>query len=61
MKKELVRSSLSAKEHSVLFAFIVKNALDIIGREVEEAIENGVIKYGEQRGRRMAGRALKDG
>lgn len=61
MNKEVVRSKLSAEEHAVLFAFIVRNALEIIGKEAEEAIENGVIEYGKQRGRRMAGRALKDG
>ncbi len=61
MSKDLVRSRLSAKEHAMLFAFIVRNALNIIGKDAEAAIENGVIKYGEQRGRRMAKRVLKDG
>lgn len=61
MNKEIVRSKLSATEHSVLFAFIVRNAIDIIGTGSEKAIDEGVIAYGEQRGRRMAKRALKDG
>ena len=47
--------------HAMLFAYIAKEAIDSCGEAGKEAVKAGVIKYGRQRGHRMALRTLADG
>ncbi len=51
----------SASHHAMLFAFITKEIVEEFHELGENAIENGVIKYGYQRGQRMALRTKADG
>lgn len=51
----------SASHHAMLFAFLAKQTIDTFGEEGKKAVTAGVIRYGEQRGRRMALRTLADG
>lgn len=51
----------SARHHAMLFAFIVKQTLDKCGEKAHDILLEGVKRYGEQRGRRMAMRAQVDG
>lgn len=51
----------SAAHHAMLFAFLAKEAIDALGERGEKAVVAGVNHYGEQRGHRMAMRALADG
>ncbi|MBR2784279.1 MAG: L-2-amino-thiazoline-4-carboxylic acid hydrolase [Firmicutes bacterium] len=52
---------LRPRHHALLFSCIAKAAVERLGQPGEEAITRGVIAYGEQRGRRMARRAERDG
>lgn len=54
-------SLTSASHHAILFAFIAKETISTFGEKGKEALTKGVIRYGNQRGRRMALRALADG
>ena len=49
------------KNHAMLFAFLVRQTLNHCGEAGKAAVQQGVIHYGEQRGRRMAQRAQQDG
>ncbi len=57
MEKKL----LTPKNHSIMFALIAKNMVTTFGETGENAIINAVVKYGNQRGKRMAIRAKLDG
>lgn len=59
MNMEIVLSS--ASHHAMLFAYIAKEIIDAFGGKGEEAVLAGVVRYGEQRGRRMALRTVADG
>lgn len=51
----------SASHHAMLFAFLAKQAIDAFGEAGKAAVTAGVVRYGEQRGHRMALRTLADG
>lgn len=59
--KSQIRQGLTARHHATLFAYIVKNSIDRFGNDCIKTLENGIKRYGNQRGHRMAQRALKDG
>ncbi len=52
---------LTARSHAYLFGVIAKMVNDTYGDQGVQAITDGVIKYGRQRGRRMAQRTEADG
>lgn len=49
------------RNHAMLFAFLARHTLARCGEAGAAALREGVIRYGEQRGRRMARRAAQDG
>ncbi len=49
------------EHHALLFALISKNTLESYGEEGKEAILQAMIVYGNERGQRMAQRALANG
>lgn len=49
------------EHHATLFALLAKYAMTQNGEQGEEAIEKGVIQYGNERGARMAQNALRNG
>ncbi|MCI9217387.1 L-2-amino-thiazoline-4-carboxylic acid hydrolase [Lachnospiraceae bacterium 42-17] len=49
------------EHHAVLFALLAKYAVTICGKRGEEAIQKGMIVYGNERGARMAANALARG
>lgn len=51
----------SASHHAMLFAFITKEIVNEFNELGETVIEAGVVKYGNQRGHRMALRTKADG
>ncbi len=52
---------LSEKHHAILFALLARGVIHQFGQEVGEAVmREAVRRYGEQRGRRMAQRAVRD-
>jgi hypothetical protein len=52
---------LTEKHHAILFALLAKRGIQQFGQEDgEAAMRETVRRYGEQRGRRMAKRALRD-
>ena len=51
----------SASHHAMLFAYLAKRTIETFGDAGREAVTAGVIRYGEQRGRRMALRTQADG
>ncbi|MCC8060931.1 MAG: L-2-amino-thiazoline-4-carboxylic acid hydrolase [Clostridiales bacterium] len=51
----------SASHHAMLFAYLAKETIDCFGDEGRKAVTAGVIRYGKQRGHRMALRTLADG
>ncbi len=57
MEKKLT----SARHHAMLFAFLAKETLAECGEKAHDVLLEGVKRYGEQRGRRMARRAQADG
>lgn len=62
MDKEQTRSQFSERHHAVLFGLIAKEILERVGNEAgEAALRAAIRRYGEQRGRRMALRALANG
>jgi hypothetical protein len=58
MNKEEARKNFTAGSHAMLFAWIAKAAIERAGEDkAGPIIKKAVIKYGEQRGKRMAMRA----
>jgi len=58
MSKEEVRKSFKAENQALLFAWIAKSAIEKMGKaQAEPVLKKAVIRYGEQRGKRMALRA----
>ncbi|MDR3589536.1 MAG: L-2-amino-thiazoline-4-carboxylic acid hydrolase [Negativicutes bacterium] len=55
------KTGLTARSHAYLFGVIAREVIDAYGKPGIEAIAQGVVRYGRQRGRRMALRALRDG
>jgi hypothetical protein len=56
------RDTFTATHHALLFAWISREVVERIGVEEGEAVMRAVVRrYGEERGRRMALRALADG
>lgn len=52
---------LTEKHHAVLFALLSRRVIPLFGQEAgEAAMREAVRRYGEQRGRRMAQRAVRD-
>lgn len=51
----------SARHHAMLFAFLAIKTLEKCGEKAHDILLEGVKRYGEQRGRRMAMRAQIDG
>lgn len=49
------------EHHAILFALLSKNAITLAGEAGKEAILKGMTKYGNERGARMAARALAHG
>ena len=49
------------EHHAILFALLSKNAIELAGEAGKEAILRGMTKYGNERGARMAARALANG
>ena len=59
MNKKDARKGFTAESHAMLFAWIAKKAIDNVGEnKAAPAIRKAVIRYGEQRGQRMAIRAM---
>ncbi len=54
-------SEFGAEHHAILFALMARDAIERFGDEGQKAILEGVRRYGEGRGRRMAARAQADG
>lgn len=52
---------LSARSHAYLFGVIAKEVIDTFGEQGVKTIGDGVVRYGQQRGRRMAQRTEADG
>jgi len=52
---------LTARSHAYLFGVIARAIIDTYGEQGVQAITDGVIKYGRQRGWRMAQRTVADG
>ena len=52
---------LSARAHAYLFGVIAREVIDAFEEPGMEAIAQGVIRYGQQRGKRMAERTRADG
>lgn len=62
MDKEQIQTSFSERHHALLFGLVAKTVFEQVGKEAgEAAIQVAVRRYGEQRGRRMALRALVNG
>ncbi len=57
----VLNNKITARHHAGLFALLVRNILSSDTPEKETIIRNCVIYYAEQRGKRMAERAIKDG
>lgn len=55
------KGCLTARSHAYLFGIIAKEVIDTYGEKGVKAVTQGVITYGEQRGRRMAQRTVADG
>jgi predicted ArsR family transcriptional regulator len=57
-----MESFLTEKHHALLFGLLARNVMNAVGEAAGEAIvREAVRRYGEQRGRRMRLRALRDG
>ncbi|NLZ51972.1 MAG: L-2-amino-thiazoline-4-carboxylic acid hydrolase [Thermoanaerobacteraceae bacterium] len=56
-----MKHEFTANQHALLFGWIAKEVIIRCGDEGKEALKLGVIKYGKQRGRRMAERVKADG
>lgn len=53
---------LTEKHHALLFACLARQAIQLLGEtDGEKFVREAVRRYGEQRGRRMAQRAQRDG
>lgn len=52
---------LHPKHHALLYSCMAKVAIDRLGETGRQAMLDGAVAYGEQRGRRMAKRAAIDG
>ena len=55
------RDLFDIPHHANLFALIYKAAVDLYGENGAKAADEGTKLYGQQRGARMAQRAMKDG
>lgn len=53
--------SCKIEHHAVLFALLSKYAMELCGEEGEEAILEGMTRYGRERGARMAANAAANG
>lgn len=58
MSKEVM---CKIENHAMMFAFLAKRAIEACGDAGEAAIQKGMIKYGNERGARMAANALSNG
>lgn len=52
---------LRVEHHAVLFALMAKHAMEHCGDKAKQVLIDSVTKYGEERGARMAQRAIKNG
>jgi hypothetical protein len=52
---------MKIENQAMMFAFLCKYAVEAKGEEGRKAIQEGMIKYGRERGRRMAERARANG
>lgn len=59
MSETLIKCRI--EHHATFFALLAKSAITICGEEGKEAILNGMTRYGNERGARMAANALKNG
>jgi len=58
MNNEEVRKGFKAENQALLFAWIARATIDKVGKaKAEPVLKKAVIRYGEQRGKRMAMRA----
>jgi hypothetical protein len=55
------KKGVTARSHAYLFGVIAKEVIDTYGEQGIQTIAEGVVKYGRQRGRRMAQRTAVDG
>lgn len=55
------REDFTANDHAFLFGLIAKETIESCGEEGAKAVVEGIIKYGKERGNRMALRVKKDG
>lgn len=53
--------SCKIEHHAIFFALIAKNSIELCGEEGKKAILKSMIIYGNERGKRMAGRAIANG
>jgi hypothetical protein len=56
-----IRSKFYIDDHAVLYALLVKNAVQGVGDKGDAAAEKATILYGRERGLRMAMRCVADG
>ena len=49
------------ENQAMMFAFLSRAAIEAAGEEGREAIQAGMIRYGRERGARMANRAKANG
>ena len=49
------------EHHATIFALLAKYAIELCGEEAYEVIQKGMIRYGRERGRRMAVNAISNG
>ncbi len=54
-------AELKIENQAMMFAFLSRAAIQAKGKEGREAIQNGMIRYGRERGARMAARARANG
>lgn len=61
MNQDGLRSAFYIDDHAVLYALLVKNAIEAFGVKGETAARNATAVYGRERGLRMAMRCTADG
>lgn len=54
-------STCTIENHAVLFALMVKHAVKLCGDDAKDVCVDGITKYGEERGKRMAANAKAHG
>ena len=52
---------LIIENHAMMFAFLSRAAIEAAGEKGREAIQTGMVRYGRERGARMAARARANG